>query len=397
MMKNNNVKKGNTAKKLLPAAGMLALSASMLATSTYAWFTMAREVDITGIQMTASVPANLQISIGNNMFNSTGEAWHQLDATITDNKLASVTVPGAADDDLDWTNSIVISDYYNFGKLTPATSISGANLWYTKDATGVGKTLKMNDDTLAATFTQANDATPEPVTVALHTSKGSGGTAATTYDSGGAYYIDIPVWFRTSSSSDVNLAVKATIKKGSSSKGTRSEADANFDLFKAARVSIIQGEASVPSKIPTGATAANEQNTSAGTVTQGVIYDATEDTTTISGKTLQSKYYAEDSHYLTGRVDTAARKTYDGLETAGWKDVVKITEVTMAGGFVSNADAADTVAVVKGSTENANYGVPCRYTIRVWIDGEDVNCWNATAAQDFIIDLSFADKANVQQ
>ena len=35
MMKNNNVKKGNTAKKLLPAAGMLALSASMLATSTW--------------------------------------------------------------------------------------------------------------------------------------------------------------------------------------------------------------------------------------------------------------------------------------------------------------------------------------------------------------------------
>lgn len=34
MMKNNDKRKGNNAKKILPAAGMLALSASMLATST---------------------------------------------------------------------------------------------------------------------------------------------------------------------------------------------------------------------------------------------------------------------------------------------------------------------------------------------------------------------------
>ncbi len=34
MMKNNDKRKGNNTKKLIPAAGMLALSASMLATST---------------------------------------------------------------------------------------------------------------------------------------------------------------------------------------------------------------------------------------------------------------------------------------------------------------------------------------------------------------------------
>ena len=399
-----NRKGGSPAKKLIPAAGSLMISAVMLASSTYAWFTMSREVEVTGIKMTASVPANLQVSIGNNMFNTTGESWHALDATVNStgegatNRLTGVTVPGAGDDDLDWTNSIVISDYYNFGKLTPATSINGAKLWYTKDATGVGKTLKMSGTSNAAAFTDATLAAGKEMTsVAVCATQGSG-TASAMYDNGNGYYIDIPVWFRTSSETDVNLAVIATISPDTSTEGTRST-DAAFDIYKAARVSIIQGEGSVPSIIPDGATAANEQNTAAGSPTQGVLYNSASETVTVNSisKTLQSKYYAQDANYTAGRVASVSTdpKTYDGDDTAGWKDVTKITEATMSGQYISNAAAANTVAVVKGATvSNKNYGVPCRYTIRVWIDGEDVNCWNATAAQDFIIDLKFVDKSN---
>lgn len=39
-MKNNTTKKASAKKKLLPAAGSLLISAAMLGTSTYAWFTM---------------------------------------------------------------------------------------------------------------------------------------------------------------------------------------------------------------------------------------------------------------------------------------------------------------------------------------------------------------------
>lgn len=62
MMKNNNKKKGNTAKKLLPAAMMLAVSASMLGTSTYAWFTMNKEVTVTGMEVRTAVGSNLLIA-----------------------------------------------------------------------------------------------------------------------------------------------------------------------------------------------------------------------------------------------------------------------------------------------------------------------------------------------
>ncbi|MDD6098764.1 MAG: hypothetical protein PUB66_08630, partial [Oscillospiraceae bacterium] len=62
MTKTNN--KGSAKKKLLPAVAMLTTSAVMLSTSTYAWFTMSREVEVTGIQMTATTPDDMQISIG---------------------------------------------------------------------------------------------------------------------------------------------------------------------------------------------------------------------------------------------------------------------------------------------------------------------------------------------
>jgi len=53
MMKTNAKRKNSAVKKLIPAAGMLALSASMLATSTYAWFSMNKTVSVTGLNLAA--------------------------------------------------------------------------------------------------------------------------------------------------------------------------------------------------------------------------------------------------------------------------------------------------------------------------------------------------------
>lgn len=64
-MKTNAKRKNSAVKKLVPAAGMLALSASMLATSTYAWFTMNKEVEVTGLTMKTKVSSNLLISSNN--------------------------------------------------------------------------------------------------------------------------------------------------------------------------------------------------------------------------------------------------------------------------------------------------------------------------------------------
>jgi hypothetical protein len=55
-------RKPSMMKKIIPAAGMLAVSAMMLATSTYAWFTMNKEVTVTGMEVHTAVGSNLLIA-----------------------------------------------------------------------------------------------------------------------------------------------------------------------------------------------------------------------------------------------------------------------------------------------------------------------------------------------
>ena len=54
-------KKNSTKKKLVSAAAMLALSTAMLGSSTYAWFTMNKEVTLTGMEVRTHVGSNLLI------------------------------------------------------------------------------------------------------------------------------------------------------------------------------------------------------------------------------------------------------------------------------------------------------------------------------------------------
>lgn len=56
-------------KKLIPALCMLLVAAALMGTSTYAWFTMNTDVDVTGMNVTAATPSSLYISKDSNMAN----------------------------------------------------------------------------------------------------------------------------------------------------------------------------------------------------------------------------------------------------------------------------------------------------------------------------------------
>lgn len=58
-------------KKLIPALVLLLVSAIVLSTSSYAWFSMNRTVQATGISLTAAAPTNLVISADNVTYNAT--------------------------------------------------------------------------------------------------------------------------------------------------------------------------------------------------------------------------------------------------------------------------------------------------------------------------------------
>jgi hypothetical protein len=62
MKATNTNKKTSARKKLLPAAGSLLISAAMLSTSTYAWFTMNKEVSVTGMKLKAQATDGIVIS-----------------------------------------------------------------------------------------------------------------------------------------------------------------------------------------------------------------------------------------------------------------------------------------------------------------------------------------------
>lgn len=105
----NTKKKGNPAKKLIPAAGSLMVSAVMLATSTYAWFTMSRTVEVRGMQLKTKVSGNLLISETNE----------------DDSKYGTDLVQGRK------------------ALLEPTSTTTGANgsFWYTVDAKADGSKL----------------------------------------------------------------------------------------------------------------------------------------------------------------------------------------------------------------------------------------------------------------
>jgi len=114
MSKNNVKKQGNPMKKLIASAGMLSVSAVMLASSTYAWFSMNKTVTVTGMSIKTTVGSNLLISHDSDISAKTKNE----DSTFktTDNTTINA-----------WLQPVSSND----GKAT--------NFWYTVDADASGK------------------------------------------------------------------------------------------------------------------------------------------------------------------------------------------------------------------------------------------------------------------
>lgn len=405
MKKTNNK---SPMKRIAASATMLATSAAMLGTSTYAWFTMSREVEVKNIQMTATVPEDIQISLGQ-IGKTTNAA--ELSAKTADGSLAMntgflmnasgvVTAPredGTANNDIDWANSVDVSAYYGFGKLIPASSINGEDIIFTPDANGVGKTVKST-----AKFYQAADAatagSEATILAGTNGTVGSGtlnatahpyasGTdrtttwTGTTYKAASAwnntqddgYYIDIPVWLRTSSAS-VDVGVQAYVVDVAAADANNplavgDTATANNEkLYKAVRVAILNDDGTAKSNlIPVAdgdsAAAANDK---------------------YSGTPVLDWYTRSAATNPNTNANTAQALASTGENNAG-----------TYGDPVTYAGATTSVAALTGGSGTA-YGTSVKRIIRVWIEGEDPDCWNETAGQDWSINLKFV-KIEAQQ
>lgn len=322
-MKTNEKKNTSAKKKLIPAVAMLTTSAVMLSTATYAWFTMSREVEVTGIKLTATTPQTIEISLGQATTSNT--LTHGVEATAPNS------------DDM-WTHTAATgSVYQDFGKLIPVSSVDGFNMFYTEKATENGK--KVSD--VPNPFTKAETAVGWEFKEGGKSAE-TGAVVNAAENDGSGYYLDIPVWFRTTSTDAVTLGLEVEIKNSS-------DDDTKYVLYKAARVAILPETKSAQK-----------------------VFSET-----------GAKYYK----------DGKAVATAGATLTASYGDVSVATEVKATDGKVTNAANATHVATVTKST-GTGYGGAVKYYIRVWLEGEDEACWNANAGQDFQINLKFYDLSN---
>jgi hypothetical protein len=377
IMKANTKKKGSPYKKLVPAAGSLAISAVMLSTSTYAWFTMSREVEVQNIQLVATTPEDIQISLGAIGSSAEGTSLAQSTGYLTVSE-GAVAAPAT---NYDWSNIADISHYYSFGKLIPASSDTGASIFFTPDANGVGKTLKTGakyytavagttktaESAVGGTGTNTLNATSH-VNVASDT-WAAGTTAGTDYTKSIAwnttkddgYYIDIPVWFRTSSVDGAQLSVEAAVYDNTTTPtyGTNNVATADSkELYKAVRVAVLNADGSVATTNNTIPVKDGGADATSGTYTGTSILD----------------WYNR-----TGQTGAISAVASQGATTATYSAVTAMT----AGTAVIDL----TAAANKGT--GTEYGAGKQYIIRVWLEGEDPDCYNETAGQDWSISLRF--------
>jgi len=368
---------------------MLLVSATMLASSTYAWFTMSREVEVQNIKLTATTPEDMQISIGkigsNATTASTAETYTLSGSTgVLVNTSGVVDAPreeGTPNDELDWSNTADISKYYQFGKLMPASSTNGVNVYFTPDADGVGRTVKADAGYYqaaagtteykyeSATNNFTNAGTGDSAKATAYVDSTSGGNDATwstayaksttwteTNDDG--YYLDIPVWLRTSSSDTVNVYVTGYVKKGTNSKST-ADTDTDDVLYQAVRVAILKAD---------------------GTADGGIL-NLNDGTTYAANKTAY-----DASTNATGIKSILDSDNYNTRETETGINALSATTPTYAA--ITQNDGATSLGTLTAG-DGAGYGTSTKFWVRIWLEGEDGDCWNENAGQDWDISLKF--------
>jgi hypothetical protein len=226
-MKANTKNKKNKSpmRKLLPAAGSLMISAAMLSTSTYAWFTMNKTVEVTGMEVKAHAEEGLLI---NEVKAANSQTW---DDAATAGSTTFALRPASTSNLTNWwhanskksheeagqdelVDTVQISDgvYYANVSASNTTDISDYTAVY--DEASTTETNYATGNTKAETHVYFNDAsfgTNKKDTT--HT------TPDTYYDDGEGFYVKYTYYLKSSGDQDLDItdlkaAVKAAQKSG---------------------------------------------------------------------------------------------------------------------------------------------------------------------------------------
>lgn len=328
-----NERQTSAKKKLIPAVAMLTASAVMLTTATYAWFTMNKEVDVSGLKMTATASDALEISLGS--------------VTSGTNEISNVEQrPTDVATEISWTKSIDVGEYYDTVKfIAPASSVDGTSLFKEVSSTNAGMTATDFEE-LADALINASGANG----INVRETKSANGKLANAGETDKAYYVDVPVHLRTSMYDATGTAKKIYCKMKITDGNKETDVT---ELYKAVRVAFIPTNES--GNITTGTTAASIWGADAETY---------KDNTKAVAKA--GKYVTSDTNSVLGEPN------------------VKLSTTS-----VTNATGTDTGMTIPSATDHGAYG-HTDFIVRVWLEGESTSCQDANASQDWNIDFAFA-------
>lgn len=345
-------KKNSVAKKLIPATSMLLVSATMLATSTYAWFTMNKEVSVTGMEVKAHAEEGLLI---NEVKASADAHW---DEAATANATTPTTVvlrPASTSDMVTFwhANSKKSYDEAGIDDLNATVDLEGGGKYLnvTAGQTGIedNKVVGPETDTGEGANPAVGNSKAE---THIYYKDASFGTSDDTYTDGEGFYVKYTYYLKSSGDQDLTVdnlqaQVKATKKTGDTGTST--------DLEKSLRVGI-----AVP-----------VSNASDAAIGGYKIFAP------VAG--------ADDSYSVTGTAaggSTVSVNPIDSTTTGSFTEYTKLNNV------------------VEGTTTNIvipdvkDDGLPVY--VYVWFEGEDTNCMSdnlTTILSTYDIDIQFKDAA----
>lgn len=327
--------KKRTSSKLYPAIIMLLISTILVGSSTYAWFTMSREVQATGMELTAIAPTNLLIS------------------------------PDASDGS--WDEVITIDEAYN-GKLIPASSLDGVVMFAT--------------DSTKYKYNGAPDDTTEFTTVdtAIATRAGMIGTDAVTAKNG--YYADYDLYIKTTGTEDVKVALSAKL--------TGIASTPNDDLQPAFRMAILTDDGTViPAADGNLGTTYNttglpsRYNVGGGTYFGAQTPAVGTATVALTGPIVEA---APAPNYAgataTSTLAAAGSKIYVGASAANDTASYIVADIEDDDGEGPNTATAGTALFTVPGNTTADGTNNYHLIVRVWIEGQDSACINANANGD---------------
>lgn len=241
MKKTNNK---SAKRKLIPAIAMLTCSAVMLSTATYAWFTMNKEVQVTGMEVKAHAEEGLLI---NEVKLATSDTWDNQATANTTPTLISLR-PASTQNFTKWwhANSKVSADEAGIDDNQANTVAIDDGIYYKEVTAGTdGISDKIFVGAVGGTAGDNGTATgnTKAETHVYYDQASFGDSAKTAYDNGEGYYIKYTYYLKSSGEGELTInnfqaKVTATKKALTEAESAQSDTTQSENLNKALRVGV---------------------------------------------------------------------------------------------------------------------------------------------------------------